>query len=364
MNGLFFNTALQRATFVVAFSLSGLGAANLEAADSRLEPLASGQSTYELVRSQPTTNVATQPAFELRRPHPPREPRPSDWLSAEQLADIELDTLSLILEDAATAKTPGDRVTFLEEFLTRSGPFLRAAPSQLKTWLARGAVALEVDNPEVGWEVGKQLASLSEEAASSVEVRSLLAKMERKGWLGAKPPPANPALPWVGTWDFLHAGKVLTEKNSVTTYSAYYVTFGLNDSNELAFVESRSKSVSEDENSRNGFDTAYDIIIKASEPTLDKKNDLRWTHVSLAFERARGTVTEIHCLEGLGTGKTYYSTNRYALDPTKTKLVLLGETEAADPATIQRKIALHMQEQTDDNGRPFVTFTYATKRKP
>jgi hypothetical protein len=105
-----------------------------------------------------------------------------------------LDSLMLILEDAQGARSPGDREPFLREFLTKSAPFLQEYPLVSDLWLLRAQIAVELNEPRLGWQAGQKLMEFGDDRSEDPNTRKLMAMLERKGWLAKKPPDVIPAL--------------------------------------------------------------------------------------------------------------------------------------------------------------------------
>ncbi len=96
----------------------------------------------------------------------------------------KLDGLLLIIEEADKAK--GDeRTKLLREFMAKSADFILLAPQQNNIWIARAAVAVELDYHGAGWLAGRWLKEAGLESSDEPAVRKVLAALERKGWLAA-----------------------------------------------------------------------------------------------------------------------------------------------------------------------------------
>jgi tetratricopeptide (TPR) repeat protein len=93
------------------------------------------------------------------------------------------DALLLIVEDADKAKAPDERVKLLQEFMAKSAEFLALAPMQTNIWLLRGAGALELGMPKLGWQVGRYLRTLGADDSNDPKIRKIMAALERRGWL-------------------------------------------------------------------------------------------------------------------------------------------------------------------------------------
>jgi len=104
--------------------------------------------------------------------------------------------LQLILTDADKAANPSDKAPFLNEFLTRSGPVIAKYPNQTNLWLLRAEVAVELDYPNTGWLAARQLKRLGMTDSSDPAVVSILAALDRNGWLDINSPPARDYSKW------------------------------------------------------------------------------------------------------------------------------------------------------------------------
>jgi TPR repeat protein len=100
----------------------------------------------------------------------------------------KLDVLMLILEDAEKAATPEDRAKAFREYLEKSGDFAAAHPEQTNVWVMRALAAVDVGEPKLGWDAGKQLQALGADNSENPKIRRIMASLDRKGWLGGQPP--------------------------------------------------------------------------------------------------------------------------------------------------------------------------------
>jgi len=94
------------------------------------------------------------------------------------------DVLMLIIADADKSKSREERQELLKEFISKSATFLNDTPSATNILILRGAAAVELDYPGIGFDVGRKIKDLKMEATSDPAVRRLLAQLERKEWLG------------------------------------------------------------------------------------------------------------------------------------------------------------------------------------
>jgi len=106
----------------------------------------------------------------------------------------KLDSLMLILDDAQAAKSVADREKFLREFLEKSDSFLSAYPSISDLWLLRAQIAIDLDEPVLGWQAGRKLIEFSVDQSGNAITRRLMAKLERNGWLTQSPAELFPKL--------------------------------------------------------------------------------------------------------------------------------------------------------------------------
>jgi hypothetical protein len=100
----------------------------------------------------------------------------------------QFDTLALIIEEADKAQTDVERKKLLREFLEKSEPFLKENPDQTPIWTLRAVAALELNQAKMGWEAGRKLLEAGAGDSDDLKTRKVLAALERKGWLGKKPP--------------------------------------------------------------------------------------------------------------------------------------------------------------------------------
>ncbi|MDA1277279.1 MAG: SUMF1/EgtB/PvdO family nonheme iron enzyme [Verrucomicrobia bacterium] len=99
---------------------------------------------------------------------------------------IRRDMLRLIIADIGHAGNPENRKKFLEEFLQKSGGFLKEFPQQKSVWLLRAIVALELERAPEGWDAGRKVWEFFKDQIDDSRIRAIFAKLERKGWLREK----------------------------------------------------------------------------------------------------------------------------------------------------------------------------------
>lgn len=106
----------------------------------------------------------------------------------------KMQALALVYREATAAKEgTAERAKLLDEFLARSGEFVREQPDIATVWLLRATVALELGRAREGWEAGRAMIRLGLENSADAAVQQLLVQLERKNWLGEKPPAGPPA---------------------------------------------------------------------------------------------------------------------------------------------------------------------------
>jgi hypothetical protein len=140
------------------------------------------------VRSAPT-NPETRPLQSARTPREPAGSAPTDPEMRRKL-----DALRLIVEDADKSTDAESRRKFLQEFLAKSEPFVTQYPGQTEIWVLRAAAAIEMDEAITGWQAGRKLLALGQDGGSDPKIQRLIAMLDRKGWLGEKPPAVIGAL--------------------------------------------------------------------------------------------------------------------------------------------------------------------------
>ncbi len=92
--------------------------------------------------------------------------------------------LRLILDEANSAKVPQERLRLINEFLGKSAELLQTYPLQTNLWLLRAATALEANKEIEAREAGNKLIALGLDDSQDPKLVALMAKLERKGWLG------------------------------------------------------------------------------------------------------------------------------------------------------------------------------------
>jgi len=97
--------------------------------------------------------------------------------------------LAQIYREAAAAKEgSAERGKLQDEFLERSAEYVAELPDAASVWVLRAAICLERDRAREGWEAGRALVRLGLENSADPAVQQLLVQLERKNWLGEKPP--------------------------------------------------------------------------------------------------------------------------------------------------------------------------------
>ncbi len=98
----------------------------------------------------------------------------------------KLDALMLIAQDANEA-TGAARAGFMREFMMRTTAFLDNYDFVYPLWVLRAEMALELNYSSIGWEAGYQLRVQGIMDEDTPSIRQLLARMERRNWLGDQP---------------------------------------------------------------------------------------------------------------------------------------------------------------------------------
>jgi Sel1 repeat len=160
------------------------------------------RASLEALQKKLAETGSESPAESASAPAQSPEPAPvTAQLTGE--ARRQLDVLTLIVEEADKAPTATERRKLLKEFLDKSEPFLRQNPNQFSVWLLRAASAVELDRPALAWQAGRQLKALGADASDAPTTRKVMAMLDRKGWLGNKPPDdvgsPEPGKPWVNS---------------------------------------------------------------------------------------------------------------------------------------------------------------------
>jgi hypothetical protein len=128
-------------------------------------------------------NPGTGPLQSARTPRGPAQ-------SAPTVPEMrrKLDALRLIVEDADKSTDAESRRKFLQEFLAKSEPFVTQYPGETEIWVLRAAAAIEMDEAITGWQAGRKLLALGQDGSSDPKIQRLIAMLDRKGWLGERPP--------------------------------------------------------------------------------------------------------------------------------------------------------------------------------
>jgi TPR repeat protein len=121
---------------------------------------------------------------------PAAQKRDLQRLKADIGADAarKLDAIRLVVVEADAAKNRDQRVPLLRQLMELTATYVEQYQVEPEIWLLRAAAALELDYPSIGWSAGQQLLRSPLGASSDPKVRSLLAQLERRGWLGATLP--------------------------------------------------------------------------------------------------------------------------------------------------------------------------------
>jgi hypothetical protein len=100
---------------------------------------------------------------------------------------LEYETLLSMLQDADKATGLDDRHRILGDFLDQSGDFLKKHPGLVRLWVARGAVAVELDRIHDGWEAGQKLTALGLKDSNDSSVQKVMVELNKMGWLVLTP---------------------------------------------------------------------------------------------------------------------------------------------------------------------------------
>lgn len=99
-----------------------------------------------------------------------------------------LDGLFLIIEEADKARTNEEKRKLFQEYLERSGEFVKEYPKELTVWTLRAVAALELGQAKPGWAAGQEMTKLGADDSEDPKVRRVMAMLDRKGWLGKEAP--------------------------------------------------------------------------------------------------------------------------------------------------------------------------------
>ena len=78
-----------------------------------------------------------------------------------------------------------ERQRLLRDFMERTQELLKELPDAANVWLLRASAAIELNEPRLGWEAGKNLIRLGLEDSADEQVQAVFTKLERKGWLNS-----------------------------------------------------------------------------------------------------------------------------------------------------------------------------------
>jgi mono/diheme cytochrome c family protein len=167
--------------YVVAAKIASLQSNATEASQfaQKALQLAPGERKAQVQQLATTLAAATSPSQ--------TDPSKSISIQDRRILDI----LMLILEDAEKAATPEDSAKAYQEYLQKSADFVVAHPEQTDIWVMRAFAAVELDEPQLGWEAGKKLRALGADTSDDAKLRRIMAMLDRKGWLGENPPTAR-----------------------------------------------------------------------------------------------------------------------------------------------------------------------------
>ena len=127
------------------------------------------------------------------QPLAPASP-PAETASTAQSPAVrrKMQALAVVFREAAAAQANSpERARLMEEFLSRSGEFVREQPDTAAVWLLRATAALELDRAQEGWESGRALIRLGLESSPDAGVQNTLVQLERRSWLDEKSPESS-----------------------------------------------------------------------------------------------------------------------------------------------------------------------------
>lgn len=123
------------------------------------------------------------------------QPAPSPVLERKAKA------LGLVYKEAvAQPEGSGERRKLYTEFLQDSEALLKEMPNAINIWVLRAAIAIEINNAVVGWQAGQRLLALGADKNPEPSIQDLLVQLERRKWLGEKPPAASSSSIY-GAWE-------------------------------------------------------------------------------------------------------------------------------------------------------------------
>ena len=123
----------------------------------------------------------------------------TDIASLSPAARRQMNVLKLIIEEADQAKLDVERKRLLDEFLTKSDPFVRENKDLLNMWMLRAVAALELNRRAPGREAAQELERLGASQSTDAKLAKVLAQLDRKGWTGDEAPIPTRDAPFVNS---------------------------------------------------------------------------------------------------------------------------------------------------------------------
>lgn len=105
---------------------------------------------------------------------------------------LEYDTLLSMLGAADKATDLEQRHKILGDFLEKSSLLLKYHPDLVRLWVARAAVALELNRAHEGWLVATKLAALGVLNSDDPAIRKVIVALNQRGWLCKDDPYQGP----------------------------------------------------------------------------------------------------------------------------------------------------------------------------
>jgi len=110
----------------------------------------------------------------------------SQAITAAEMA--KYDHCVTLAAQASKSTVPDERGVLYVNFLNESGAFLKDHPDATHLWVMRGATALALNKPDVGWEAGHNLLAMPAKEREEPHIQKLLTILGSKGWLGKDKP--------------------------------------------------------------------------------------------------------------------------------------------------------------------------------
>jgi hypothetical protein len=130
-------------------------------------------------------NNGGQPVIATPGITPPNEPSEADELKGEDR--LKYETLLSMLDDADKATDLDALHKILGDFMDKSDDFLKSHPNLVHLWVARAAIAMELNRIYDGCEAGRKLAGMGLENSDDPGIQKVMVELNQKGWLGHFP---------------------------------------------------------------------------------------------------------------------------------------------------------------------------------